>query len=143
MASPPILTSTMALDRERPPDSGGLSGAGTFAIAVAGFSTFLGLYATQPLLGRFEHVFGASKAAVGLTVSASTLAVALIAPLVGLVADRAGRRRLIVGALGLLSIVTALAATAGGLDALIAWRFAEGAGVAAAYVVALAYLTEE
>ncbi|HTJ47042.1 MAG TPA: MFS transporter [Kofleriaceae bacterium] len=125
------------------PSERGLSRAGTTAVAVAGFSTFLGLYATQPLLGHFEAAFHASKAQVGLTVSASTLAVALFAPLVGLVADRTGRRRVIIGSLALLSILTGLAATAGGLTSLIAWRFAEGAGVAAAYVVALAYLTEE
>lgn len=122
---------------------GGLSRGGVLAVAIAGSSTFLGLYAPQPLLGHFEQIFGASKAAVALTVSAPTAAIALFAPLVGGLADRTGRRRAIVGSLILLAVVTALAATAGGLGALVAWRFAEGAAVAGAYVVALAYLTEE
>lgn len=113
------------------------------AVVVAGFSTFLGLYAPQPLLGHFEHVFAASKAAVALTVSAPTAAVALFAPLVGAIADRTGRRRLIVASLVVLTAVTALAATAPGLGALIAWRFAEGVAIAGAYVVCLSYLTEE
>jgi YNFM family putative membrane transporter len=113
------------------------------AVVVAGFSTFLGLYAPQPLLGHFEHVFAASKAEVALTVSAPTAAVALFAPLVGSIADRTGRRRLIVASLVLLAVVTALAATAPGLAALIAWRFAEGAAIPGAYVVCLSYLTEE
>ena len=121
----------------------GLSRGGVIAVAIAGFSTFIGLYATQPLLGHLEEVFHASKAEVGLTVSASTAAVAIFAPLVGMVADRTGRRRVIIGALVALAFLTALAATAPGLGGLIAWRFAEGAGVAAAYVVVLAYLTEE
>lgn len=113
------------------------------AVVVAGFSTFLGLYAPQPLLGHFEQVFAASKAEVALTVSAPTAAVALFAPLVGLIADRTGRRRLIVASLVLLAAVTALAATAPGLGALIGWRFAEGAVIPGAYVVCLSYLTEE
>jgi len=113
------------------------------AVVLAGFSTFLGLYAPQPLLGHFEHVFAASKAEVALTVSAPTAAVALFAPLVGSIADRTGRRRLIVASLVLLAVVTALAATAPGLAALIAWRFAEGAAIPGAYVVCLSYLTEE
>lgn len=113
------------------------------AVMAAGFSTFLGLYAPQPLLGRFEHVFAASKAAVALTVSAPTAAVALCAPLVGLLADRWGRRRVIVGSLIVLAAVTALAATASGLRALVAWRFAEGVMIPGAYVVCLAYLAEE
>ncbi len=125
------------------PDRDGLPRSGVLAVALAGFSTFLGLYATQPLLGHFQDVFHASKAAVGLTVSASTAAVAMFAPLIGLLADRAGRRRVIVASLVLLSVVTALAATAHSLGGLIAWRFAEGAAVPGAYVVCLAYLAEE
>ncbi|HEX3474209.1 MAG TPA: MFS transporter [Kofleriaceae bacterium] len=115
----------------------------SLAVVVAGFSTFLGLYAPQPLLGHFEHVFAASKAVVALTVSAPTAAVALFAPLVGVIADRTGRRRLIVASLVVLAAVTALAATAPGLGTLIAWRFAEGVAIPGAYVVCLSYLTEE
>lgn len=115
----------------------------SLAVVLAGFSTFLGLYAPQPLLGHFEHAFAASKAEVALTVSAPTAAVALFAPIIGSIADRMGRRRLIVASLVVLAVVTALAATASGLPALIAWRFAEGAAIPGAYVVCLSYLTEE
>src|SRR5437868_6421448 len=111
----------VALDRRADPRAdpdGGVPAAPrstrvrTLAMMAAGFSTFLGLYAPQPLLGRFEHVFAASKAAVALTVSAPTAAVALCAPLVGLLADRWGRRRVIVESLLALAAVTGLAATA-------------------------------
>ncbi len=132
-----------ASDRNTDDPGSARSRVRSLAVAVAGSSTFLGLYAPQPLLGHFEHVFAASKAEVALTVSASTAAVALFAPLVGLVADRTGRRRVIVASLVLLAVVTALAATAPGLGALIGWRFAEGVAIAGAYVVCLSYLTEE
>src|SRR2546423_9479187 len=126
-----------------PEPGSGLSRAGVIAVGLAGFSTFLGLYSTQPLLGHFERIFHASKAEVRLTVSASTAPVALFAPLVGLIADRTGRRRVIVASLVLLAALTALPATPRGLGGLIAWRFSEGAAVPGAYVVCLAYLAEE
>jgi MFS transporter, YNFM family, putative membrane transport protein len=125
------------------PAMSGRSRVRTLAAAFAGFSTFLGLYASQPLLGHFEHLFAASKAQVALTVSAPTAAVALCAPLVGLVADRTGRRRMIVASLIALALLTALAATAPSLRVLVGWRFAEGVAIPGAYVVCLAYLTEE
>ena len=68
----------------------------TLAVAFAGACAFLSLYATQPLLPTLERLFRAGKTAVSLTVTASTLGVALAAPLIGLLADRFGRKRVIV-----------------------------------------------
>src|SRR5262245_40425169 len=99
LPAPPSTLRAAVAPAAAAPDDDGLSSAGVLAVALAGFSTFLGLYATQPLLGHFQQVFHASKAEVGLTVSASTAAVALFAPLVGLLADRTGRRRVIVASL--------------------------------------------
>lgn len=117
--------------------------SGTLAIAFAGFCTFLDLYATQPLLPLFETLFGATKAEAGLTVSASTLAVALVAPLVGALADRAARHHVIVLAIVVLSVPTLLAATASGLPVLVGWRFLQGLAIPGVYVTAIAYVTEE
>ena len=50
------------------------------AIALAGVCCFINLYATQPLLPLFGREFGATSAAVSMSVSAITLAVALVAP---------------------------------------------------------------
>ncbi len=124
-------------------DSRRLSRTAVFAIALAGFATFLDLYATQPLLPLFESIFGATKATAGLTVSASTAAVALAAPLVGALADRSHRKRVIVLAIFALTIPTVLAATSRGLDDLIAWRFLQGVAIPGVYVLAIAYITEE
>ena len=57
--------------------------AGVVGVFVCGLVAFLTLYATQPLLPLFETLFHASKSAVGWTVSASTLGVAIAAPLLG------------------------------------------------------------
>ena len=113
------------------------------AISFAGFCTFLDLYATQPVLPLFETLFHATKAEAGLTVSASTIAVALTAPFVGALGDRAHRKSVIVLAIVALAIPTLLAATSGGLGALVCWRFLQGAATPGVYVIALAYVTEE
>jgi predicted MFS family arabinose efflux permease len=110
---------------------------------LSGFSAFLGLYATQPLLPLFSRVFHASNGAVSLTVTAPTMAVAAAAPLVGRLADICGRRRVIVAAAFVLAAIEALTATARGLDALIAWRFVQGIATPGVFAVALVYIHEE
>lgn len=133
------------MSREEPEraDGGLKNSAAILAVAFAGFSTFLDLYATQPLLPRFTEIFHASKAEVGLTVSAPTAAVALCAPIFGAIGDRFSRTRLMVVALACLSLTTFLAATSTGLTTLIFWRFLQGAATPGVYVLALAYLAEE
>ncbi len=115
----------------------------TLAVALAGFCAFLGTYATQPILPLLTRVFHASKVSVSLTVTATTVAVALIAPFVGALADMAGRKRVIVPAIFCLAIPTALAATSGSLHALIGWRFAQGLFMPAVFAVTIAYVSEE
>jgi MFS family permease len=117
--------------------------AGTIAIMLAGVAAFLNLYATQPLLPMFAHVFAASKAAVGMTVSAATIGVALSAPFCGLIAERAGRKRVIVMSTLLLAIPTLLASTSTSLTMLIVWRFLQGLVMPGIFGVAIAYIAEE
>jgi MFS transporter, YNFM family, putative membrane transport protein len=120
-----------------------VSAAGTIAIMLAGIAAFLNLYAVQPLLPMLAHIFAASKAAVGMTVSAATIGVALSAPFCGLVAERAGRKRVIVIATLLLAVPTLLASTATSLAMLIFWRFLQGVVMPGIFGVAIAYIAEE
>jgi len=115
----------------------------TVAVVCAGFCAFLGLFAPQPLLPMLRVAFGASAAAVSLVVTASTLAIALAAPFVGMLADRIGRKRLMVPAAFLLAIPTALAGTARTLDELLLWRFLQGLMTPGVFVVTIAYINEE
>jgi MFS transporter, YNFM family, putative membrane transport protein len=119
------------------------STAGTIALMLAGIAAFLNLYATQPLLPMLARIFDASKAAVGMTVSAATIGVALSAPFCGLIAERAGRKRVIVTATLLLTIPTVLASTATSLPMLIFWRFLQGLVMPGIFGVAIAYIAEE
>lgn len=115
----------------------------TLAIALVGFCAFLNLYTPQPLLPLFTHMFDASKAMVSLAVSATTIGVAIAAPWVGALADRVGRKWVIIPALLLLTLPTFLAATANGLPQLIVWRFLQGPLMAIIFAVSMAYISEE
>lgn len=113
------------------------------ATMLAGMCTFLNVYSTQPLLPLLRRVFGASELAVSLTVSATIFATALFAPVIGMIAERRGRKKVIVPSLFLLTLPTLLAATSTGLPALIFWRFAQGIFVPGVIAVMLAYVNEE
>src|SRR5579859_3041263 len=80
--------------------------AGVVGVFVCGVVAFLTLYVTQPLLPLLETLFHASKSAVGWTVSASTLGVALAAPLLGTFTERMNRKRVILVSILLLAIPT-------------------------------------
>jgi MFS family permease len=118
-------------------------GLAIFAAMIAGACTFLNVYCTQPLLPFFQRLFQASEIEVSLTVGAVTLAVALMAPITGLVAETIGRKKVIVPALFALAVPTLLAATSQSLHALIFWRFAQGLFVPGVIAVMMAYINEE
>lgn len=113
------------------------------AVMLAGTCTFLNVYCTQPLLPFLRNLFHASALQVSLTVSATIFAVALVAPAVGLMAERIGRKKVIVPSLFLLTIPTLLAATATGIWSLVFWRFLQGVCVPGIIAVMIAYIGEE
>ncbi len=121
----------MSLDRRR------------VAVALAGFITFINLYAPQALLPMLARELGATARDVSLTVSATTFAIALIAPFTGTVADVLGRKRVIVAAMAALVVPTVLVAYAAGLDALVLWRFVQGLLLPPIFAVTIAYVGEE
>ena len=126
-------------------EEGGAGGrtAALVALFITGFGTFLNLYVTQPLLPEFRRLFHASEILVSLSVSAPVLAVALTAPLVGLLSDALGRKRVIVASMLGLALPTVLAATAANLGQLIVWRFLQGLFIPGVIAVAIAYVSEE
>jgi predicted MFS family arabinose efflux permease len=115
----------------------------TAAVVCAGFCAFLTLFAPQPLLPMLSAAFHASAAAVSLVVTASTIAVAIAAPLAGMLADRLGRKRVMVPAAFLLAVPTVLAATSSSLGQLLFWRFLQGILTPGIFAVTIAYINEE
>ena len=104
---------------------------------------FLQLWAIQALLPTRAAFFGATEAAVSLTVSATTLAVTITAPVIGVLADTLGRRRIIVVALVLLVVPTALIGAAQSVDQIVALRFLQGLLLPPVFAVAIAYIGDE
>lgn len=113
------------------------------AIGLAGFCTFLALYAPQPLLPTLADEFHTSVAAISLLLTASTLGVALAAVFAGLLADHLGRKQVIVPAALLIALPEVLLARATSVSQLIFWRFWQGVVTPGIAVVAPAYINEE
>jgi len=113
------------------------------AAGLAGYCTFINLYSPQAILPLLADEFQAGPAQISTIMTAGTLAVALIAPFSGAVADVLGRKRVIVSAMLALAIPTVLSAFAGSLHALIVWRFVQGLCMPPIFAVTIAYIGEE
>ena len=113
------------------------------AVFLCGTFAFIDLYCTQPLLPLLAGVFHASEARVSLTISASTLGVAVSSALIALFAERANRKRLIVASMLALALCTALTATASTLATLALWRLLQGLVTPGIFIITIAYITEE
>jgi MFS transporter, YNFM family, putative membrane transport protein len=112
------------------------------AVSLCGVFAFIDLYATQPLLPLLAELFHPSKAEVGLTVSASTLGVAMSAPFLGALTERLSRRKVIVWSIAALAVPTLLAATSPTLRMLVFWRFVQGLTMPGIFATAIAYIGE-
>jgi YNFM family putative membrane transporter len=115
----------------------------TAAVVLAGFCAFVNLYAPQPLLPTLAREFHTSAAGISLLITASTVAVAMAAPLAGILSDHLGRKRVLVPAAMLLALPSGLAATAGTLNQLVFWRFWQGVFTPGISVVVSTYINEE
>jgi len=113
------------------------------AAGLAGYCTFINLYSPQAILPLLSDEFHAGPAEISHIMTAGTLAVALIAPFSGTVADVLGRKRVIVAAMLVLAVPTALSAFATSLESLIVWRFVQGLCMPPIFAVTIAYIGEE
>ncbi|MDE8343120.1 MAG: MFS transporter [Acidocella sp.] len=113
------------------------------AVVAAGIATFINMYCTQSILPVLADAFHVPQAQTGLSVTAPLLATAMVAPVVGAISDRFGRKRLILGAASLLVIPTALAADAGNFEMFVFWRFVQGLMLPFIFTVTIAYIGDE
>jgi MFS transporter, YNFM family, putative membrane transport protein len=113
------------------------------AVAAAGFSTFLHLYAPQALLPELAREFGVGAAQISELITAGTLAIALTAPFTGAAADVLGRKRLITAAMFAVTVPMVMATIATNVDAIVAWRFVQGLLLPPIFTVVLAYIGDE
>ncbi|MGA7158954.1 MAG: MFS transporter [Acidobacteriaceae bacterium] len=113
------------------------------AVFFCGTFAFLDLYCVQPLLPLFAHVFHATETHVGLTISASTLGVAISAALLAAFGEQLDRKRTILACMAALALCTVFTSTATNLTALAVWRFFQGLVTPGIFIITIAYITEE
>lgn len=110
------------------------------ALFVVGFGAFLPLYAPQSVLPRMAEALGASAAATGGVIGATTLAVALAAPMAGPLTDRFGRKRSMLAALLALGPLTLALCFCRTLEQVLVARFLQGLALPGLLTGAVAYI---
>jgi YNFM family putative membrane transporter len=113
------------------------------AVGLAGFCAFLNLYSPQALLPSLANEFNIGATGISMTMTASTLAVALIAPFTGVVADVLGRKRVIVWSMVALIVPTVMLSIAPSVEWMIVGRFVQGLMLPPIFAVTIAYIGEE
>jgi len=113
------------------------------AVFAAGFSTFVNMWCTQSILPQIAAAFHVAQARTGLVVTAPLMATALMAPVIGAISDRFGRKRLIMGAAALLVIPTVLMADAQNLPSMVVLRFIQGLMLPFIFTITIAYIGDE
>lgn len=113
------------------------------AVATAGFTAMLNMYAPQAVLPLLANEFGVGPASISQIMTVNALAVALTAPFTGVFADMLGRRSMIAVAMVLLIIPDVMMAFSDSLEALLFWRFAQGLLLPPIFAVSVAYIGGE
>lgn len=108
--------------------------------AIALETALLGLIA--PLLPEIEERTGAGDAALGFALAAYAIPVLLFSIPTGRLADRVGRRPLLLGGLVLTGIGSLLIAFSDTLGVLLAGRAVQGFGSMASWIAALALVSD-
>jgi len=115
----------------------------SLAMLAAGVSTFVLLYAPQPLLPLLAHDFRVSPADSTLTLALTTGTLALALLPAGWLSDAWGRMRVMQVALVASALLGLLASVAPSFEALLVIRALQGVALAGVPAVAMAYLAEE
>ena len=108
--------------------------------AIALETALLGLIA--PLLPEIEERTGAGDAALGLALAAYAIPIMLVSIPTGRLADRIGRRPLLLGGLALTGVGSLLIAFTDSLGVLLLGRAVQGFGSTASWVAALALVSD-
>lgn len=108
--------------------------------AIALETALLGLIA--PLLPEIERRTGAGDAALGLALAAYAMPILVVSIPIGRLADRIGRRPLLLGGLALTGAGSLVIAFSSSLGILLAGRAVQGLGSTASWVAALALVSD-
>ncbi|MDO5720597.1 MAG: MFS transporter, partial [Actinomycetaceae bacterium] len=113
------------------------------SLFLAGLATFALLYDTQPILPLIGDEFGLRADEAALSVSVTTLGLALALLVAGPASEVRGRTRIMFASLFVSAVVAVLVGLAPSWELLLILRFIQGITVAGLPAVAMAYLSEE
>lgn len=143
---PAAVDAAGATDPTSAPDAApatGTAGRANRALFVAGFSAFAMLYVAQGTLPAVGRAFQVSPATSALTVSLTTLPLALGVVVAASISERLGRRGLLLGSLLAASTCTLATTLSPSFGVLLGLRVLTGVALAALPAVAMAYIAEE
>jgi YNFM family putative membrane transporter len=115
----------------------------TFALFAGGFTTFAILYSTQPLLPNFSREFHISPTVASLSLSVTTLTMAVSMLLIGSLSEVYGRKPIMTVSLFAASVLMLLTAFVPNFHVLLGLRILQGIVLAGLPAIAMAYLGEE
>ncbi|ODA40448.1 MFS transporter [Desulfosporosinus sp. BG] len=113
------------------------------ALFFGGFNTFAIMYCTQPLLPEFSREFHISPAVASLSLSLTTIALAVSMLFVGSLSEVKGRKPLMIFSLWAASLLTVVIPFVPNYYSLLFVRVLQGLVLAGLPAVAMAYLSEE
>lgn len=113
------------------------------ALFIGGFISFAILYSTQPLLPVFSEIFGVPPASASLSLSLSTVLLAISMLITAPLSDRWGRKRVMSFSLFASAVVAFLTAFSPDFLSLLFLRSLQGIVLAGLPAIAMTYVGEE
>ncbi len=114
-----------------------------FLLGAASFVVVAVMTVTGPLLPLIAHDFGTSVGAAGIVVSAFAVPYGAFQVVFGPLGDRAGKLRVVAGALTVSTLFVLGSGLTGSLEGLVVMRFLCGASMAGTVPLAMAYIADE
>jgi len=137
--SVPVLASESRSRPSGPPGRGGGWVLGLMSFAA--FMAALDVLVVTTALTTIQRSFGATAEQLGWTVTAYSLSLAVSILGAAALADRFGRRRVLIGGLGLFAVCSAACGLAPSIGLLIAARTVQGIGAATIMPISLTILS--
>ena len=109
-------------------------------LAAATFLIFFQAYMVAPLIPCLSHTFRVSEQFIGLMVPAYMIPYGVSTLFYGLLSDRLGRRRIMLGSLAAFILLTLITATARSAPQMLWWRLLTGLGASGVVPLALALI---
>lgn len=112
------------------------------ALYLTGFAALVGLYLPQPILPQMAREFAVDAQRASLLVSVAIFGIAVASPVIGVLSDRFGRRRLLLLGASLLAVTSLASAMAPSFGPLVASRLLLGLALPTLLVVGVAYVSD-